>query len=103
MMSFVWAANQYGFDGYRLGFIALGVTVCAAVLMVSRIRYWSFKTRPESERVPFLWIVLALGIIVLIVISPAQVLLAVTLLYALSGPLMVPFLRKRRRDAAPEG
>jgi CDP-diacylglycerol--serine O-phosphatidyltransferase len=103
MMSFVWAANNAGFDGYRLGFVALAVTVCAAVLMVSRIRYWSFKTRPASERVPFVSIVLALGIIVLIVISPAQVLLAVTLLYALSGPVMVPFLRKRRRDGAAEG
>lgn len=59
MMSFVWAFadGTLGWDGNELRYVALGVTTVAALLMVSRIRFWSFKGSgekgPRADRVPF--------------------------------------------------
>ncbi|MBI2396994.1 MAG: phosphatidylcholine/phosphatidylserine synthase [Xanthomonadales bacterium] len=103
MMSFVWTMNDHAIPGTRVAFLALFVTLVAAILMVSRLRYWSFKAKPESERVPFIWIPLALGIIVALVIDPPRLLLAICVLYVAHGPLLTLWgMRKRReRPAAP--
>jgi CDP-diacylglycerol--serine O-phosphatidyltransferase len=73
------------------------VTVVAALLMVSRIRYSSFKgsgSGPKAERVPFFVIVIALVLLIALVIDPPKMLLAAAALYALSGPAL--WLRRRR-------
>jgi len=59
--------------------------VIAGLLMVSRVRYFSFKTLPVSDKVPFVWIILAVLIIVALTLNPALVLLALATAYALSG------------------
>src|SRR5688572_31912686 len=41
MVSFVWAMNTFGFSGSGQRWLALGVTVAAGLLMVSRFRYFS--------------------------------------------------------------
>jgi CDP-diacylglycerol--serine O-phosphatidyltransferase len=66
--------------------------------MVSRLRYWSFKAKPESERVPFIWIPLALGIIVLLVVDPPRVLLGIAVVYVLHGPLLTLWGMRKRRE-----
>jgi CDP-diacylglycerol--serine O-phosphatidyltransferase len=99
MMAFVWAATKFGYGGADLEFVALGVTVVAALLMVSRIRYHSGKALPFGERVPFVVILGALGLFVALAVAPDRVLLAVFWLYALSGPLGWAIGRLRRRSA----
>jgi CDP-diacylglycerol--serine O-phosphatidyltransferase len=101
MMAFVWTMVDLGVDAYRIAPLALAVTVTAAVLMVSRVRYWSFKAAPARERVPFLWLPLLLGVIVLTTIYPPGVLLGVGVVYVVSGPVMALLaLRHRRRPPA---
>jgi CDP-diacylglycerol--serine O-phosphatidyltransferase len=100
LMSFVWSAREFGFDGARVALIALVVTLTGAGLMVSRFRYVSFKARPESDRVPFLAVLLVLVVVVAIVIDPPDVLFAITASYAASGPLLALF-RRRRADPNP--
>src|SRR6187397_495953 len=56
--SFVWTCDDLGFSGTELRYAAAGVTALAGLLMVSRVRYNSFKgsgTRGgvHGERVPF--------------------------------------------------
>ncbi|MBN6103338.1 CDP-diacylglycerol--serine O-phosphatidyltransferase [Xanthomonas sp. CFBP 8703] len=92
MMAFVWAFadGNLGWDGEQLRYVALGVTMVAALLMVSRIRFWSFKggaaKGPRADRVPFLMLVLAPVVIAVLVIDLSRALLAIGVLYALSGP-----------------
>jgi CDP-diacylglycerol--serine O-phosphatidyltransferase len=101
MMSFVWTMVDRGVDAYRVAPLALAWTVVAAVLMVSRLRYWSFKAAPGNQRVPFLWLPLLLGVIVLLAIDPPAVLLGVAVVYVVSGPVMALLaLRQRRRPPA---
>jgi len=103
--SFVWTCDDLGFTGEQLRYLALGVTVTAGLLMVSRMRYFSFKGGgPRHDRVPFLAIVVVLAVLVGIAIDPPRVLLAIGALYALSGPVYALFRRVRRApmsEAAP--
>ena len=97
MASFVWTAHDLHFNGQQLRYVAVAVTVIAALLMVSRIRYTSFKgsgSGPKAERVPFYVIVIALVLLIALVIDPPKMLLAAAALYALSGPAL--WLRRRR-------
>lgn len=102
--SFVWTCHDNGFSGEELRWFALGVTVVAALLMVSRLRYFSFKSGgPRSDRIPFLGIIIVLAVLVAIAIDPPSVLLAIGVLYAASGPAYSVWRRMRRlpTDASP--
>jgi len=98
--SFIWCCHELGYSGAHLRYLALVVTVCAGLLMVSRLRYNSFKgSGPRSDRVPFVTLVLALGVLIALWIDPPKTLLAASLLYALSGPVLW-FWRRKERPAA---
>ena len=80
------------------------MTVIAGLLMVSRVRYFSFKGGGRRhDRVPFLAIVVVLAVLVAIAIDPPRVLLAITGLYALSGPAYAAWRRLRRPPVAEAG
>jgi len=74
------------------------------LLMVSRFRYYSFKSLPmgERDRVPFLWIIVGVLILIPFVVDPPRVLFVVFTLYLLSGPALTLWGRatRRRRGAA---
>ena len=97
------ADGELGWSGEELRYVALGVTLAAALLMVSQIRYWSFKGSgeggPRADRVPFAVLLVVPVAIAVLVIDLPRVLLAVGVLYALSGPLMALWLRARRPAA----
>lgn len=106
MMSFVWAFadGDLGFSGEELRYVALGVTLVCALLMVSRIRFWSFKgggEGPKADRVPFVALLLVAVVIAVLVVDLPRTLLAVGVLYALSGPVMW-LLQRSRRKAEPQ-
>ncbi len=97
MASFVWTCQVFGWSGEELRYAALALTVVAGLLMVSRIRYSSFKgsgSGPKADRVPFFALVIALAVLIALWIAPAVTLLTACTLYALSGPLL--WFRRRR-------
>lgn len=102
MMSFVWAFadGSLGWSGEELRYVALAVSIVAALLMVSRIRFWSFKggseKGPRSERVPFMVLALVPIVIAIMVVDLPRTLFVVGVLYALSGPLMWLWQRWRQ-------
>ncbi len=100
--SFVWTCHDLGYTGEQLRYVALAVTVLAGLLMVSRVRYFSFKgAGPRHDRVPFLAIIVVLAIVIAIAIDPPSVLLAIGSLYALSGPVYA-IVRRVRRAPTPQ-
>lgn len=93
----VWVGDSYGWDMDIVTPIALVATVCVAVLMVSNIRYRSFKDFDIKGKVPFVTALVIVLVFVLVSIDPPQVLFAIFVSYALSGPVStVLALRKRR-------
>lgn len=103
MASFVWTCHDLDWSGEELRYVALGVTVVTGVLMVSGIRYNSFKggSGPKSDRVPFFALLIAVAVIIALVIDPPKTLLAAGVLYALSGPVL--WFRRRRIPSSGAG
>lgn len=106
-MAFVWTANDLGVSGEDLRYFTPILIVVAGLLMVSRVRYFSFKSLPVNDRVPFLWIIAAVLILAALAIKPPYVLLALGVVFVCSGPVMTLLgkraarRRVRRRSQPP--
>ncbi|HVI57307.1 MAG TPA: CDP-diacylglycerol--serine O-phosphatidyltransferase [Luteimonas sp.] len=99
MASFVWTFHDLDWTGDELRYAALAVTILAGLLMVSGLRYNSFKggRGPKSDRVPFFALLIAVAVIIALVIDPPKTLLTAGVLYALSGPAL--WFRRRKLSA----
>ncbi len=95
--SFVWVAVDFEFSGKTLQYVSLAITLIAGLLMVSKIRYYSFKTLPFKESVPFVWILILVFIFVLLALVPDKALFVVFLGYAISGIVMTAYNLKKNR------
>jgi CDP-diacylglycerol--serine O-phosphatidyltransferase len=96
-MSYLWAVDDLGLSGANVQFITPVIAIATGLLMVSRFRYFSFKSWPRSDRVPFYWILVVVLILVALAMNPARMLFAIAALYALSGPVLTVWgLRQRR-------
>ncbi|MEX1034203.1 MAG: CDP-diacylglycerol--serine O-phosphatidyltransferase [Cellvibrionaceae bacterium] len=81
--------------GPELAILAAIVTVLAALLMVSNVKYFSFKSIDFRGRVPFVAILVVVALFTLFAVQPDVVLLGMAVTYGLSGPLF--WLWRRRR------
>jgi len=94
----VWCCSSYEITGILIAIPAAIVTFSVAGLMVSQIRYYSFKQIDLKGRVPFFVVVIVVLMIAAIAINPPQILFAIFLGYACSGPIMTLWqLRKMKR------
>lgn len=102
LAAFVWVVGEGSIGQFTMLF-ALLLTVFAGVLMVSNFRYHSFKEFKLKERVPFLTMILIVGIGVVILIDPATLLLFGLLVYAVSGLIITLWGLKERRASRAKG
>lgn len=86
LTSLVWLLHDLGVSGVVPYAFGLVITVLGGALMVSNIKYYSFKQIDFKGRVPFAVIVLLLMIFSVIFIDPPKVLFAIFLTYTISGP-----------------
>lgn len=100
---YIWLMEDYQLSG-TIETIGLSlVTLCAGLLMVSNIRYHSFKELNFTGKVPFVVAVIVMLVLALIYAAPPLVLFIVCLAYALSGiALTMSLLRRRRREKKVE-
>lgn len=104
MASFVWTFHDLDWSGDELRYAALAVTIVSGLLMVSGLRYNSFKggRGPKSDKVPFFVLLIAVAVIIALVIDPPKTLLAAGVLYALSGPVLWFKRRKLSNEVETE-
>ena len=84
----------------------LGVlTAAIGLLMVSNVRYTSFKGLDLRGRVPFVVLFVAVLIFVLVTVDPARMLLLMAVTYCLSGPAIWAFgvFKSRNQKSADAG
>jgi CDP-diacylglycerol---serine O-phosphatidyltransferase len=86
MVSLIWAVEKWGGDGKAVRWLTPFVTASVALLMVSNLRYYSFKAWPE--KVPFIWAIAIVLVFVAIALHPPAALLAIVWVYIASGPIM---------------
>lgn len=99
--SFVWLCHQHHWRHWSVITLAAILALSTAILMVSNIRYNSFKEVDFKGKVPFLYILLIVITFVAIASNPSLVIFLVSVLYAVSGPcqtlLALHRMRKLRR------
>lgn len=103
MVCLVWLGDDLGYRGQEWALISLLVTVAAGLLMVSKFAYYSFKDIGTRSRVPFLFLLVPVLLLVLISIDPPTVLFALAALYASSGPALSLFRWARKRMRGDSG
>lgn len=96
MASTVWFFGEER-PSTQFSYLIALMTVAAALLMVSNIRYNSFKGLGLKGRVPFIVMLAVVLAFVIITIKPALALLGMALAYAASGPV---FWFKNRTNSA---
>src|SRR5690606_29919188 len=82
-----------------MAILAALVVATAGILMVSNVRYHSFKDLDLKGRVPFVAILLVVFGFAVISLAPAHILLAIFLIYLVSGPVMA-LVRQNRKNGA---
>lgn len=80
-----------------LEIVALILTLAAGLLMVSNVRYHSFKGINWRSKVPFVTILMLVFVLVFVSAAPALVLFGIFLVYALSGPVFTLVMIRRHR------
>ncbi len=95
MIGFVWCFSDLRFTGEYLRYVALVLTTICGLMMVSRVRYFSFKGWPKGEKVPFWFLLMVFIVFIAIFIDAPKVIFAVTAVYLLSGPIIA--ITKRRQ------
>jgi len=75
---------------------------CLAFLMVSSIKYYSFKDPELIKKQPFGFLVLAVLLLIVIAAEPAIMMFALFVCYILSGPVtfLITWPRRRRLEKA---
>jgi CDP-diacylglycerol--serine O-phosphatidyltransferase len=91
-----------GLTDYRQALPALAVMVVPALLMVSTVRFRSFKTIDLQARRPYTILFVIAVALVLVTVHPRYVLLAAAYVYILSPFAGMTIMRVRRRSLRRE-
>ncbi|MGD9152249.1 MAG: CDP-diacylglycerol--serine O-phosphatidyltransferase [Gammaproteobacteria bacterium] len=86
----IWMQQIYQLQGWYVDLFVSVLTIIAAILMVSNVRYRSFKDINWHGSVPFLHVLILVLLFVAIALDPPRVLFAIFSLYLISGPLTIP-------------
>jgi len=73
-------------------------TVVLALLMFSRVRYFSGKSWPRGDRIPTGVLFLVVLVFVLFAVDPPSVMMGMGLIYVLSGLVMTVIGRQKSRS-----
>jgi len=98
----VWVGDEYHIIGHSLHYLVAVITVCVALLMVSNIKYRSFKKFDLRGKVPFVAVLMVVMAFVFISIDPPQILFLCVSAYVISGPVFYVF-RRRQQTIKREG
>ncbi|REG81282.1 CDP-diacylglycerol--serine O-phosphatidyltransferase [Marinomonas pollencensis] len=87
--SVIWAANDSGMTGASLATVMALLVPITGLLMVSNVKFRSFKDLDVKGRVPFVVLLIAVLVLVFVALEPAIVLMGVFCLYGIWGLLGV--------------
>ena len=99
----VWAATDFGLSGESVVYIAFVLTIAMGLLMVSNIRYYSFKEFNFKNRVPFFAVLIVMLLYVFASIDPPKILFTGFLVYAIFGIVYTLMEIRSRRRARKRG
>jgi CDP-diacylglycerol--serine O-phosphatidyltransferase len=109
LAALIWMVEANQLENLALPIIALILTLVVGLMMVSNIRFSSFKELNLKGKVPFVTLLIVVLIFVIITLEPPTFLFIIFLTYTLSGPIVTLVtlkktrgLRKQQREADVE-
>lgn len=93
----VWSLSDFGIEGQDIAWLVGILTALGGLLMVSNVRYYSFKDLDMRGRVPFFVILLVVLVFAIISTDPSRILWFIFIAYSVSGPLQALWRWHRRK------
>jgi len=101
VMFLPWVGYKYGLEITPLvAYLCAILTVFIGFLMISNYNYSSFKELQFKGTVPYMVFVLVVIMLVVVAQNPHEVLLTMSIAYALSGPIMWVYKKKPAKTSA---
>lgn len=100
----IWFFIDNNVAGETVSWLIFFETIVLGILMFSRIRYFSFKAGPSGDKVPAVWIFVAVLVIVLLALDPPIMGMLFGSAYVISGLLITVIGRrnwKLKREQRP--
>lgn len=95
--SLIWVSNKEVTVDITISIALAIIVIFCGLLMVSKIRFHSFKELNWQGRVPFVTLLLLVLVFAFVSLDPSQVLCVIFVGYGLSGPILTLWsLRKKR-------
>ncbi len=88
LAGFVWMIETNHIETGLESLAVLLLTLVAGLMMVSNIRFSSFKELNLKDKVPFVTLLVVVLVFVVITLKPAMILFILFFGYTLSGPIM---------------
>ena len=101
MASFAWLCYQNEWQHITIAILTAVLALIASGLMLSNLRYYSFKELDFKGKVPFLYVLIIIILFVAIAADPAVVLFIGFSMYALSGPILTLLHLRRIKKLKP--
>jgi len=103
----IWFFVDNGVSGDTVSWLIFFEVVVLGILMFSNVRYLSFKGGSGGEKVPAVWVLLAVLIIVLVALDPPIMGMILGIVYVLSGIVVTVAGRRnwklKRGHRSPKG
>ncbi len=97
MAGVIWVGVEHDIAGQDVAWVACFITLASGLLMVSNVRYSSFKEIDFRGKIPFIVLVAVMLGFAVILWQPSLVLFLMFLGYAVSGPILTLTQLKQRR------
>jgi len=90
--------NYLGVEGQFNSVSVLMGIVALSLLMVSNLKYYSFKNLNFFSRKPFMTFVMIIFLLIVIILEPHIMLFAIAVSYSLSGPVRMLFIAAKKQN-----
>ncbi|MDG6774068.1 CDP-diacylglycerol--serine O-phosphatidyltransferase [Thiomicrorhabdus sp. ZW0627] len=94
----VWMVESNHIETGGEALFAMLLTILAGLMMVSNIRFSSFKELDMKGKVPFVTLLVMVLLFVVVTLKPAMILFLIFLAYAISGPVLTLMALKKTRS-----
>jgi len=100
----IWSLEEFGVTGQDVSWLMAFLVPIMGILMVSPIRYFSFKDISSQRRIPFFALLGVVLVFSIVALDPARVLLGFALVYAFHGPVieLVRLFRRKKVETSSE-
>ncbi len=96
----IWVGSSYELaEGATLLVFCFPATILVGILMVSNVRYHSFKQFDLKGRVPFMAVLIVVAVFAFIASEPPLVLFSLAGIYAVSGPVITLAMLRKHRES----